>query len=320
MDPKRASENVAKADGPAATPSAWLAPAGEGTAVRCFERLVLCKITLKKPTGAYFDAGQFVAAHYMVGRERPQTARCARAAAPPPMQPGPRSGRHATSPTAAQAQARPMDANFTARLAAALPAQPPGGGSSPGGAGRWALQDDAVIKVPRAGGRARARGWAARPGRRVARAEPPPPWPWPWRAVACGPCAWAPCHATQRSAHPPSPLSPRPPCAAQVVFAVRSPSHANLGRVLLNEEELLGQCNSGQLRLPAAGGSAFRGLACLRHVFGVDNLYDMWLVRQVRRRWGSGGVGRRGPAVRALNRPLASVPSPLVSCCRWGGR
>lgn len=41
---------------------------GEGHAVRCFSRFIMCKITLKKPTGAFYTAGQYVANYYMVGR------------------------------------------------------------------------------------------------------------------------------------------------------------------------------------------------------------------------------------------------------------
>ncbi|KAG2437285.1 hypothetical protein HXX76_005944 [Chlamydomonas incerta] len=164
--------------------SAPSAATGEGTAVRCFKRFIMCKITLKKPTGAYFEAGQFVAEHYMrrVEEER-------------------------------------RTANYSARLAAALP----------GGAKQ--LADPTVLKV---------------------------------------------------------------------VFAVRSKSHKDVGRVLLNEDELIDRCNAQEVALPqppgaaaansssssAAGGGAtvfsiFGSMACIRHIFGVDNLYDMWLVRQM---------------------------------------
>eukprot|EP00198_Chlamydomonas_reinhardtii_P005323 XP_001694659.1 predicted protein [Chlamydomonas reinhardtii] len=152
---------------------------GEGTAVRCFKRFVMCKITLKKPTGAYFEAGQFVAEHYMK-----------------------------------QVEEERRGANYSARLAAALP----------GGAKQ--LADPTVLKV---------------------------------------------------------------------VFAVRSKSHKDVGRVLLNEDELIDRCNAQEVKLPnpgsAAGGSGngsstdvysiFGSMACIRHIFGVDNLYDMWLVRQM---------------------------------------
>ncbi|PNG99737.1 hypothetical protein TSOC_014479, partial [Tetrabaena socialis] len=158
----RLSQRHAPAD--ASGPAPPSAATGEGSAVRCFERFVMCKITLKKPTAAYFEAGQFVAEHYM-------------------------------------AKAAPLTTNFTARLAAAMP---------PGGE---------------------------------------------------------------------APTAPSP-SVLLVVFAVRSKSHKDLGRVLLNEDELLERCNAQHVRLPADPAvTPYRRIACLRHVFGVDNLYDMWLVR-----------------------------------------
>ena len=95
---------------------------------------------------------------------------------------------------------------------------------------------------------------------------------------------------------PPRALSPAlHPLCTQVVFAVRSKSHKDVGRVLLNEDELIDRCNAQEVKLPnpgsAAGGSGngsstdvysiFGSMACIRHIFGVDNLYDMWLVRQM---------------------------------------
>ncbi len=47
-------------------PGAPSGSTGEGTAVRCFRKAILCKITLRKPTAAFFEAGQFVAEYYMV--------------------------------------------------------------------------------------------------------------------------------------------------------------------------------------------------------------------------------------------------------------
>lgn len=117
---------------------------GEGTAVRCFKRFVMCKITLKKPTGAYFEAGQFVAEHYMK-----------------------------------QVEEERRGANYSARLAAALP----------GGAKQ--LADPTVLKVRGGGGgRGYVRGLRGgglvqmarerESGRRAAwqaqGCAPPPPW------------------------------------------------------------------------------------------------------------------------------------------------
>ncbi|KXZ54225.1 hypothetical protein GPECTOR_5g317 [Gonium pectorale] len=143
-------------------PGSPSASTGEGTAVRCFSRFIVCKITLRKPTGAFYEAGQFVADYYMK-------------------------------------KAEPLEANYTGRLSAAMP--------------REALFDAGVLKV---------------------------------------------------------------------VFAVRSKSHKDIGRVLLNEDELIDLCNRQELKLPAdANFTIFRSIHCIRHVFGVDNLYDMWLVRHM---------------------------------------
>ncbi|GFR50613.1 hypothetical protein Agub_g12696, partial [Astrephomene gubernaculifera] len=145
-------------------PGSPSAATGEGTAVRCFSRFIMCKITLKKPTGAYFDAGQFVAEYYMK-------------------------------------QAAPHETNYTARLEAA------------NGMGPTVLNDPTVLKV---------------------------------------------------------------------VFAVRSKSHKDIGRVLLNEDELIERCNRQEVKFPTDPGvTIFRSVYCIRHVFGVDNLYDMWLVRRM---------------------------------------
>lgn len=65
----------------------------------------------------------------------------------------------------------------------------------------------------------------------------------------------------------------------KVVFAVRSKSHKDIGRVLVNEDELIDQCNRPEM-IFTNGTSIFRRVRCFRHIFGVDNLYDIWLVRQ----------------------------------------
>ncbi|GIM05513.1 hypothetical protein Vretimale_9958, partial [Volvox reticuliferus] len=145
---------------PAGSPPPPSAATGEGEAVRCFSRFIMCKITLKKPTAAFFEAGQFVANYYAD-------------------------------------KAQPFTANYTQRLTAEVPLED--------------QQDDAVLKV---------------------------------------------------------------------VFAVRSKSHKDIGRMLLNEDELIERCNRQELTFPTDPTvSIFRRVRCFRHIFGVDNLYDMWLVR-----------------------------------------
>ncbi|KAG2485635.1 hypothetical protein HYH03_015695 [Edaphochlamys debaryana] len=135
---------------------------GEGQAVRCFSKFIMCKITLKKPTGAYFEAGQFVAEYYAK-------------------------------------KAAPLQDEFTARLAPLLSPEE--------------LHDAGVMKV---------------------------------------------------------------------VFAVRSISHKDIGRMLLNEDELIDRCNKQEAALPDDPNfTIYRSMRCIRHVFGVDNLYDMWLVRHM---------------------------------------
>ncbi|EFJ44164.1 hypothetical protein VOLCADRAFT_118856, partial [Volvox carteri f. nagariensis] len=116
---------------PPGSPPPPSAATGEGVAVRCFSRFLMCKITLKKPTGAFFEAGQFVARYYAE-------------------------------------KAIPMEANFTQRLAAEVPLDE--------------QKDDTVLKV---------------------------------------------------------------------VFA---------------ESE--------------GASSIFRRVRCFRHIFGIDNLYDLWVVRR----------------------------------------
>ncbi len=89
---------------------------------------------------------------------------------------------------------------------------------------------------------------------------------------------------------------PSDPSVFKLVFISRSPEQQSVGRTILNEAQLIEQCNA------AAGADApppfwrvpYKRFFCFAHTFGANQLMDVWLMRRVGGK--GGGEGARACA------------------------
>ncbi|KXZ43611.1 hypothetical protein GPECTOR_85g341 [Gonium pectorale] len=86
---------------------------------------------------------------------------------------------------------------------------------------------------------------------------------------------------------------PTDPSVFKLVFVSRSKDHSTVGRTILNEDELIATCNSAPAadRPPPEWGGPYKSYFCFAHVFGEDQLMDVWLMRRVDGVLGMHGAG-----------------------------
>lgn len=69
----------------------------------------------------------------------------------------------------------------------------------------------------------------------------------------------------------------------KVVLISRTPHQSAVGRTIRNEVDMINRCNSAQgVDLPPSEwGVPYRKYFCFAHIFGENQLMDVWLMRQV---------------------------------------
>ncbi|GIL80178.1 hypothetical protein Vretimale_12976 [Volvox reticuliferus] len=79
----------------------------------------------------------------------------------------------------------------------------------------------------------------------------------------------------------------------RVVFISRTPHQSTVGRTILNEAEMIQKCNSaeGADLPPTEWGVPYQKYFCFAHIFGENQLMDVWLMRQVDVILGMHGAG-----------------------------
>ncbi|KAG2497460.1 hypothetical protein HYH03_004615 [Edaphochlamys debaryana] len=86
---------------------------------------------------------------------------------------------------------------------------------------------------------------------------------------------------------------PTDPSVLKMVFISRNEHQSAVGRTILNEKELIDRCNTatGADVPPASWGVPYKSYFCMAHVFGEDQLMDVWLMRRVDAILGMHGAG-----------------------------
>ncbi|EFJ49726.1 hypothetical protein VOLCADRAFT_104177 [Volvox carteri f. nagariensis] len=86
---------------------------------------------------------------------------------------------------------------------------------------------------------------------------------------------------------------PDDPSILKIVFISRTPHQSAVGRTILNEAEIIQRCNNAEgADVPQADWNVpYQKYFCFAHVFGDNQLMDVWLMRQVDVILGMHGAG-----------------------------